>query len=187
MPAWALRLVSELQAAGRRAEAVAQPLTPKQLNWQPSAGAWSIGQCLEHLLLANQGYLPAISASLDGRQPGLAEEIRLGLITRWFIANYVAPNSKGVRARAPGKIQPAGNSDPAIVASFLRSNRDVHELIRRAGEYDVNRIRFRNPFIGALRFTVGAGLEIIVNHQRRHLLQAEGVRQSAAFPGVTSE
>jgi hypothetical protein len=49
--------------------------------------------------------------------------------------------------------------------------------------YDVNRIRFRNPFIPVLRFTVGTGLEILSNHQRRHLLQAERVRESLEFPG----
>jgi hypothetical protein len=32
-----------------------------------------------------------------------------------------------------------------------------------------------------LRFRVGAGLEIIAKHEGRHLLQAEGVRQSADF------
>jgi hypothetical protein len=46
----------------------------------------------------------------------------------------------------------------------------------------VNRIRYRNPFIPLLRFTVGAGLEIIAKHASRHLLQAEGVRQNMSFP-----
>jgi hypothetical protein len=46
----------------------------------------------------------------------------------------------------------------------------------------VNRIRYRNPFIPLLRFTVGAALEIIAKHTSRHLLQAEGVRQDMSFP-----
>lgn len=69
-----------------------------------------------------------------------------------------------------------------VLDELRRSNQAVRELIRRASDYDVNRIRYRNPFIPLLRFTVGTGLEIIVKHQSRHLLQAEGVRQSAGFP-----
>jgi hypothetical protein len=69
-----------------------------------------------------------------------------------------------------------------VLAIFLRSNLAVRELVRQASEYDVNSIRFKNPFIPLLRFTVGAGLEIIAKHQSRHLLQAEGVRRCAAFP-----
>jgi hypothetical protein len=46
----------------------------------------------------------------------------------------------------------------------------------------VNRIRFWNPFVLGLRFTVGTGFQIIASHGRRHLLQAERVRDSADFP-----
>jgi len=30
-----------------------------QLNWSPTPGAWSIGHCLQHLLIGNEIYLPA--------------------------------------------------------------------------------------------------------------------------------
>jgi hypothetical protein len=104
------------------------------------------------------------------------------LVQRWFIAHYVAPNPEGTRARAPKKIEPAKTVDADVLASFLRSNRRARELVLRASEYDVNAIRFRNPFIPLLRFTVGTGLEIISKHESRHLLQAEGVKRSAGFP-----
>ena len=69
-----------------------------------------------------------------------------------------------------------------MLERFLRSNDVARNLVRRASPYDVNRIRFRNPFVPLLRFTVGTGLEIISRHQHRHLLQAERVRQAPAFP-----
>lgn len=181
LPAWSLRLVSELDAADRRAESVGKALGAV-LNWQPRLGAWSIGQCMEHLRVANEVLVPAISVALDRRQHRTVDEIRLGWFSRWFIRTYIAPNPGGTRARAPKKIEPAKQVDPMVLEGLRRSNQAVRELIRRASDYDVNRIRYRNPFIPLLRFTVGTGLEIIVKHQSRHLLQAEGVRQSAGFP-----
>ncbi len=80
------------------------------------------------------------------------------------------------------KIVPDEQVEPSILESFLQSNRAARELIYRASDYDVNRIRFKNPFIPMLRFTAGTGLEIISKHQSRHLLQAERVRQSTDFP-----
>jgi hypothetical protein len=56
-------------------------------------------------------------------------------------------------------------------------------LIERASEYDVNRIRFVNPFIPVIRFTTGTGLQIVARHEVRHLLQAERVKEAAGFPG----
>jgi hypothetical protein len=183
LPAWSRRLISELEVIDQRTERLARGLEREQLNWQPTTGAWSVGQCLEHLLKTNEIYLPAISISLDGRRQSQVQEVTPGWFGRWFIRNYIAPSSKGTRAQAPKKIQPAKSVEFSVVDAFLRSNNVVRELIARASEYDVNRIRFKNPFIPLLRFTVGTGLEIISKHQNRHLLQAERVRQSSAFPG----
>jgi hypothetical protein len=137
---------------------------------------------LEHLRITNEVYLPAISAALKGRQHSLVQEIRIGWFSRWFIRNYVAPNPQGTRARAPKKIEPGKQVQSDVLATFLRSNQAARELVRQASEYDVNALRFKNPFIPLLRFTVGTGLEIISKHESRHLLQAERVKQSAGFP-----
>ena len=179
---WSLRLLSQIDAADRRAESVAKGLSSIQLNWQPRLGAWSIGQCLDHLRISNEVISSAISAALEGRERARVSAIRLGWVSRWFIRNYIAPNPNGPRARAPRKIVPSRQVEASVLEEFLRSNQAARALIRRASEYDVNRIRYRNPFIPLLRFTAGAGLEIVSQHQSRHLLQAESVRQSPEFP-----
>jgi hypothetical protein len=179
---WSLRIISELDAADRRAVALAKHLNAAQLNWQPRPGAWSIGQCLEHLRIGNEVYLPAIAAALEGRKHASVEEISLGWFSRWFIRSFIAPNPGGTRARAPKKVAPPLQVEPGILDAYLRSNQAARELTARAGAYDVNRIRFRNPFIAGLRFTVGTGLEITAKHQARHLLQAEKVKESSGFP-----
>lgn len=182
LPAWTVRLMSELEAADRRARAVAGGLGHEQLNWRPRPDAWSIGQCLHHLFLANEVYLPAISGSLRGRRPGVVQRVRPGWFGRWFIRTYIEPSTRGRRIKAPGKIAPAERIEPSILETFLRSNRAAREVIRGSSGFDVNRIRFRNPFIPVIRFTVGTGFEILSKHQDRHLGQAERVRTSPGFP-----
>lgn len=182
LPAWAFRLIAELEANSRRADDIAKVLSPDQLNWQPQPGEWSVGQCLEHLRTTNEVYMPAISTALQGQPVAVVEEICLGWFSAWFIRNYIAPNPGGARARAPRKIAPAQSVEPGILAAFLDSTHSARELVMRASRHDVNAIRFKNPFIPLLRFTVGAGLEIIAKHQSRHLLQAERVTQSDGFP-----
>jgi hypothetical protein len=181
-PAWSRRLISELEAADARAISLAQGLTSEQLNWRARPGEWSIGQCLEHLWIANQVYLPAIAAALADRPRGTAAEITPGWFGRWFIRSYIEPSAETKRAKAPKKITPSADVDPTILDRFLESNQRVRELVMRAATYDVNRIRFKNPFIPLIWFTVGTGLEITSRHERRHLLQAERVRASAGFP-----
>jgi hypothetical protein len=183
-PAWAQRLIAEMTAADRRAECVANGLSPEQLNWRPRPDAWSVGQCLEHLHIANEVVLATISTALEGQPRSAVQEITLGRFSRWFIRNYIAPNPGGTRARAPKKIEPAKRVEPAILEEFLRSNLAARELVARASAYNVNLIRYKNPFLPLLRFTVGTGLEIVTQHQSRHLLQAERVKQAPGFPAV---
>jgi len=182
LPAWSVRLIGELDATERRANDLARGLSPAQLNWKPAENVWSVGQCLQHLCITNQVYLPAIADALDDRPTSPVQDITPGWFGRWFIRTYIEPSSRGKRARAPGKIAPARQIDPAVLELFLRSNDAARDLVRRAGAYDVNRIRFGNPLIPLLRFTVGTGLEIVWRHQRRHLLQAERIKQTPAFP-----
>lgn len=184
-PPWSRRLIAELDAADQRAKALAANLSPDQLNWNPRPGAWSVGQCLEHLSVSNEVYLLAISESLANQPSAVVQDISIGWFGRWFIRNYVAPpsgTSKPTKAPAPGKIRPGTRVDPGILDRFIRSNEAARQVIRRATGHDVNRIRFKNPLVSVIRFTVGTGLEIISQHEQRHLLQAERVRESANFP-----
>ena len=180
MPSWSTRLVNELTASDERARALAASLTVAQLNWQPSPSEWSIGQCLEHLALSTELYLPALADAVAQAPRGETVEITPGAPSRWFIRTFIAPST--TKAKAPGKIAPGSNVDAAILNRYLAAHRAARELIAQASSCDVNRVRFKNPFVPLLRFTVGTGLEIISKHAMRHLLQAERVKARPDFP-----
>jgi hypothetical protein len=183
LPAWPVQLLSEIDDADQSAQDLVANLTTEQLNWQPQPGTWSVGQCIDHLAVASDLYLPSISHALERQSPGIAEEITPGWFGRWFIRSYIEPSPKSKRASAPRRIVPGSRVDLTVLERFSSGNRIFRDLVRRASDYDVNAIRFRNPFIPGLRFTVGTGLRILAAHQRRHFLQAARVKQSDGFPG----
>lgn len=179
---WSSQLLAELDANDQGAKDLTAGLTEDQLNWQPAVGVWSIGQCLEHLCLGNEVYLPAIAASLEGKPASPVQEITLGWFARWFLRSFIEPSPVTKRASAPKKIVPHSRVPLSTIQRFLNTNQEARKLILRAEPYDVNRIRFINPFVSIIRFTVGTGLRLTCSHERRHLLQAQRVKQSPAFP-----
>ena len=183
---WPERLIRELEANDQRARSLAAQLTLEQLNWQPAPGAWSIGQCLEHLAIANELYLDAIAAALEGKSGKAVQSLAPGRFSRWFIRSFIEPSPQTKRAPAPKKIRPNSQVPTTVLDRFLRSNEKAREVVRRAAGCNVNRIRFKNPFIRGIRFTVGTGLEIISGHERRHLLQGDNVRSAPEFPRMTA-
>ena len=174
---WYIRLTSELDAADASARTLVSGLTRAQLNWKPQPDVWSIGECLVHLCLSNEVYVEPIVDSLRRPASGPVDEITPGWFGRWFIRNYIEPATQNRPARAPRKaVPPAEEVDASVLDRFIASNATMLAVMTLALGHDVNRVRFRNPYIPLLRFTVGTGFQILARHNHRHLLQAERVK-----------
>jgi hypothetical protein len=94
------------------------------------------------------------------------------------------------RMRAPRKGKPLPMKERRAILDAYRAGHDlIRGLIADARDIDVNRARFPNPFVPLIRFSVATGLFVIAAHDRRHLWQAEQVKQAPGFPkashGVT--
>lgn len=161
-------------------------LTDAQFNWQPHEGrAWSIGQCLDHLRASGVSYLPGLTDAAErARAQGRWRRDPLrpgGLPSKWFIAS-MGPQPR-LKMKAPGKIVPGWSFVKGeAVAAFLDVQAQLRNFVISTANLDLNAVRFVNPFIAGLRFTVATGLLVIEAHNRRHLWQAEHVRQEPDFP-----
>ena len=183
VPHWYERLTKEFDAADARATALLKCLTPVQLNWKPNRTAWSVGQCLEHLCLSNEVYVGPMREALPIDPTGPVAAITPGWFARWFIRRYIEPATQNKPGRSPRKVSPVASAvDLSIAARFSASNNAMRAVMTRARDIDVNRVRFRNPFVPVIRFTIGTGLLIIARHNHRHLGQAERVTQLPEFP-----
>ena len=173
---------SQIDDADDRARKLLDGLSESQANWQPGAGAqWSIVQCIEHMALTNRSYLQALQASVSRARPGHTRLQPAGWFSRYFLRKTEPPVS--IKIKAPKKIAPA----PAIPArtalqNFLDSDDTVRRFARETAALDLCGTRFKNPYVPGLNFTIATGLLIIAAHNRRHLWQAERVRQSSDFP-----
>src|SRR5262245_29326512 len=177
-------ILEDLEKSDQEAQRIAGGLSDAQANWQPHENAWSVAQCLDHLTRANTVYAAALSEAIKEAQTAKEPQrgpIQPGWFGRLFIRSLEPPPKR--KLPAPKKIVPVSRiAGREALDAFLRSHEDVRAVIHDAAGIDLNRIRFRNPFSGVSRFTVGTGLLIIAAHNRRHLWQAERVLESAGFP-----
>ena len=183
LPADLQTLDDALGAAERDARALVAGLTEARGAWRAAAGSWSVAECLDHLGTANRVYLDAMRPSadrarFDGRQR--RGPARPGLLGGWFV-NYLEPPVKArLKSKAPRLIRPrtAPALNDAFVA-FLASHEDVRAFLRAHADIDLTGVRFPNPFIPGVRFSLATCLHVIAAHERRHLWQAWRVRQAA--------
>jgi hypothetical protein len=186
MPTDVSTLLNDLAAAEREASEVVAGLSSAQANWQPNGGrSWSIVQCLSHLARMNRVYAAAMyeAASRAARSGSIAPPIQIS--PGWFAARFTRSMEPPVRTKmkSPRKAVPVQQGDPVeAVAEFVNSHEPVRGVIEAASRLDLNRVRFKNPFVPLLRFTIGTGLLVITAHDRRHLWQAACVKKTSGFP-----
>ncbi|HYG64136.1 MAG TPA: DinB family protein [Thermoanaerobaculia bacterium] len=168
----------------RTAEDLVRGLSEAQLQWRPDERSWSIAQCLDHLAIGDRAYLEAMSpavAEARRRNSRRRGPIQPGWFARWFIQSMEPPPRR--KLPAPRKIVPSlGKSGDEVKRDYFAAQAGVLALLDQAAAVDLNRTRFVNPFLPLLRFTVGTGFLVSVAHGRRHLWQAERIRQRPGFP-----
>jgi DinB superfamily len=160
-------------------------VSPTQARWQAEPGkSWNIWQCLDHLVLTNRIYTAAIMQTVASGVPTrgtAAEGISPGWFGRWFISQLDPPARRRIKT-LPAMKPPEEGSLEQAQREFIASHEEVREVLKHWDKVDFNRARFRSPFAPVLRFTVGTGLLIINAHDRRHLWQADQVKQTPGYP-----
>jgi hypothetical protein len=176
-------LRDQLDAAERDARLLVENLAEERGCWRAETGAWSVAQCLDHLAIANQIYLgamkePAIRARAAGRlrrRPALP-----GFVGQWFAKKMEPPVQASFRMKAMRNIQPG--TSPSLTDAFVRfltSQDEIRDYLRTNADLDLAGIRFPNPLVRGIRFSLATGLHVITAHERRHLWQAWRVRRAA--------
>jgi DinB family protein len=160
-----------------------------QLLWRPSNGGWSIAECIEHVARANSQYLPPIKTAIAKGEPTVSARDYLLAPGGWFSAAFlkrIGPQIT-VKFKAPGKIRPVSVEPEQAFQELRRGHIEIQELLSPMAQRDLNRIRFKNPFIPVLHFTVATGLLIMAAHGRRHLEQAQRLKTMDGFRSTKAD
>lgn len=178
--------LAQVEASNRIVEELVLPLTKSQLEWQPKPGVWSIGQCLEHLNMTLEQFLPAVDLAMEkGRKAGKLSPgpFRHGWLMRKFLASMEPPVKTKMRAAKVIQPAPEVNKEP-LLQEFRDWREQLRQRIVAADGLDLKKIKVQSPFLRLLWWDLGTAIQVMAAHDRRHLWQAEQVRKEAAFPMV---
>src|SRR5436190_1629430 len=174
-------LHAQLDAIDQELQIVIAGLREEEGDWQPQPGSWSISECLDHLATGNRVYLEAMQepirrARFLGRhrsRPALP-----GLIGRLFVRSFEPPPTWWTRRKSPRIIRPRNTRSLGdTLADFVDSHQAIRAFLLAHADLDLARIRFPNPFVRGIRFSIATGLHLLAAHERRHLWQALQVRR----------
>jgi hypothetical protein len=143
----------------------------------PPGGGWSIGECVVHLNLTTDAYLPKIDAAID---EGLAKGLRgsgpfsrglLGALLIWWLEPPYKRGTRTSAAFAPSVVPMA-----STLELFDSRLQDIQARIDRSADLALDKLKVVSAFDARISYNLYATFAILAAHQRRHLWQAEQVR-----------
>jgi hypothetical protein len=160
-------------------------LSAEQVNWKPSEGEWSIGQCFDHLIVSNRPFFPIIEEVLEGRRRRRAWE-RMPLLPRLFgklLIRTLRPDTgRKVEAR-PAFYPSSSHIPPEIIASFAQQQDRLLHLMEATRGLDLDAITITSPVASFVTYSLMDAYRIIVVHEQNHFVQASRITEAAGFPG----
>ena len=105
--------------------------------------------------------------------------------SRWMIGSMEPPPKRRMKTFPIFEVPVGGTHSVAVVLPEFEAVRDqLAERVRSADGLNLHGNRTVSPVTRLLRMPLGAYLQFVVTHDRRHLWQAHQVRTSPGFGGA---
>lgn len=181
-------VIDEMRKISDDARSSFGSLSAEQLNWKPAEKSWSIGQCLEHLILTNEQFYPEFDKLAAGTRRNTFWENYspfTGFFGR-FLIKAVTEDSK--KAKAPSKsIVPPSELPADIVGSFVLHIEKVNEKLTACADADREKTVVTSPFLAVMTYKLDDAFSVLVEHTKRHIRQAKRVMEAEGFPSGTNK
>ena len=177
------KLVSELESISAEAQKTFVNLSAEQINWKPSATGWSVGQCFEHLIKSNELFYDELERIASGtRKNSLLENYSpLSSFFGNLLINSLKKDARKFKAPTQ-KIVPPSEIDANIVELFAAHQSELIGKIKQTATADWQRTKITSPFMKLITYKLSDGFQVVVEHEKRHVRQAERVLKAENFP-----
>lgn len=172
-----VQLKQELLDARERARKVAEGLKPDHWGTALPEGGWSVAECLMHLNITSERYIPIIDEAMRAlRERGLKPT---GALHRdfvgWVLSTMFEPPVR-MKVKTPAPFAPARvDPMPEVLERFDYLQGELLQRLDRGNGLALDRQRVTSPFNTRVKYNLYSTFRIITAHQRRHLWQAERV------------
>jgi DinB superfamily len=170
-------IVDEFEAARARLHELVRRTPEPQWHKRADPDRWSMAECVAHLNLTSEAFVPLIQAALEeGRQsrrpaPRRYRRDPVG----WLLWRMAGPPVRH-RVKTTTPFIPRGQLPLVqLLAEFDRLQQVQIACVGAADGVDLGRLWIRSPFNPRIRYNTFSCLSILPRHQHRHLWQAEQV------------
>src|SRR5258705_4781447 len=159
-------------------------ITVQQLNWKPNEQSWSIGQCLDHLIISDSAYFANLKKITEG-------QFNMSFWERWnplngawgrLMVKHLQEKPRG-KMKAPKLIRPSTSDIDAGILERFDQHLDIFlNYIDACMSVDLDKTHISSPITKFITYSLRNAIKFLIQHEHRHINQAIKVKHNAAFP-----
>lgn len=147
------------------------------LNKKPNSDSWSVLECLAHLNLYSDYYLPELKRVISKAEGSAkSKSIKWSWFGKFSVKKIAVSNFQKMKTIA--RMDPKdGNLSRAVIEAFLKNNLELNQISKKAANLNFNKKGIRVEFLKIVKLNLAETLVFMMEHQNRHLIQAQNVIQ----------
>jgi len=152
------------------------------LNWKANPKKWSVLECLEHLNLYGDFYLPEMQKRIKtGKKANATATFSSGWLGNYF-AKSMLPKEKLNTMSAPGGMNPVGSSlNETHLERFIAQQERLLSILEQAQTIDLTKTKTSISLASWIKLRLGDTLRVVIYHNKRHIVQADKVLTDQAL------
>lgn len=170
--------------AREKVKAAFSDLSLAQLSWKPAEEKWSIGQCLDHLIVSDCLYFPSLKKISESKFDMSFWENRnpfSGFFGKMLISQV--QEIPGKKLNAPKIFSPYQTKIDAVILERFHKHLDsLLGYIAACSRVDIDKMHITSPVSKLVTFSLRNLITILIQHEHRHINQAIRVMQAKDFP-----
>ncbi|WP_348824769.1 DinB family protein [Flavobacterium aestuarii] len=144
-----------------------------QLNWKEDTKSWSILECLEHLNLYGDFYLPEIEKTINSAKNKSEFIFKSGILGNYF-AESMLPKTKLNKMKTFKDKNPLNSDlDSKTIDRFVNQQMKMIDLLTKARSVNLNEEKTAITLTKMIKLKMGDTFRFVINHNIRHIRQIE--------------
>ena len=153
-------------------------ISEKQLQSKLNKDSWSVLECLEHLNLYGDFYIPEIKRRLQKSMSKPSHNFKSGFLGNKFAIDML-PKEKMKTMNTFKSKNPINSSldKEKVILRFIHQQEKMLELLESSKSKNLNKIK-TSITLPLLKFKLGDTFRFVIHHNERHVKQAENVLEN---------
>jgi len=170
------RLLEQTRIAINRTEKL-NSIELKRLTWKPNETSWSMLECIAHLNLYGDFYLPQIEQRIKNSNTKAELEFKPGILGNYFAKSMLPKDKLNKMKTFKDKNPLNAKLDKTVIDTFITQQIKLLALLNQSRNVSLNKVKIQTSISSLIQLKLGDIFQFLINHNIRHLNQVDSIQR----------